>query len=179
MAQVRADGVAIGLPHGWEGQIRHCDEDPNVAVGRADAVPGGEVPVAGDVGTLSAPEIPPPRVLLHAANFALPADRGDYGSGAVEAMGRRHVFVSLIEFDRSDAGSALFARTGVPRRLRAGDFDPNALQRPLPGQGGHQSFFTEAGRAFCLYVVIGSYRLAGMLVPVVNDILATIEIDER
>jgi hypothetical protein len=174
MAQVRADGVAIGLPQGWEAQISRLEEDPNAVAESADP---GDVS-ASAMGALGGPEPVAPRVLLHAANFALPAERGDYGSGAVEQMGKRHVFVSLVEFDRAAAGSALFQRTGVPRRLRPGDFHPEALQRPQQGQGGHQSFFTEAGRAFCIYVVLGSHRLAKLLVPVVNDILATIEIDE-
>ena len=36
-------------------------------------------------------------VVLHAASFALPAERGDYGSGAVEVMGGSDVLVCLLE----------------------------------------------------------------------------------
>ena len=35
-------------------------------------------------------------------------------------------------------------------------FDRNSLQRAVPGQSGLQQFFTHRGRAFCLYVVLGS-----------------------
>jgi hypothetical protein len=182
MARVNAHGVEVGLPRGWEGEIRRCGDDPNAVLEAAEhaEAPATTSALAAEhdpAGPAADPMLP--RVLLHSANFALPADRGDYGSGAVESMGRGHVFVSLIEFDRAAAGSALFAREGIPRRLRPEDFDPDALQRPLPGQGGHQTFFTHAGRAFCLYVVLGSYRMAKMLTPLVNEILETIEIEPR
>lgn len=164
MTQVRARGVQVQVPRGWECQIRRCDDAPG-----APAAPVGELAAAA-AGPL-------PRAVAHVANFALPAERGDFGGGAVELMGARNVFVALVEFDRADAGTALFARQGIPRRLRAGDFHPEALQRTIGGQAGHQTFFTERGRAFCLYVVLGSHRLAGMTVPAVNEILATLEVE--
>jgi hypothetical protein len=177
MARVRSGGVDIDLPRGWEGQIRPIAEDPLIAAERAASAvsdtgaPGAAPNRAGHPGA--------PRVVLHASNFPLPAERGDFGGGAVEQMGPRHVFVSLVEYDRADAGSALFTRQGVPRRVRAGEFHPQALQRALPGQAGLQHFFTAAGRAFCLYVVIGSHRLARVTVAAVNEILSTIEITDE
>jgi hypothetical protein len=51
------------------------------------------------------------------------------------------------------------------------------LNRQLPGQAGLQRFFNESGRAFCLYVVIGAYQRRHDVVPAVNTVLATVQID--
>jgi hypothetical protein len=138
-------GLALDLPSGWDGRIYRR------ALG------------AGA----------PTNAVLHAANFALPADRGDYGSGAVEHMGRGHVLVVLIEHDLAAAGAGLFRRQGLPLPLRPADFSPQALQRTLPGQSGVQRFFTWRGRPFCLYVVLGSHAGRARLLPVVNALLGT------
>ncbi len=50
------------------------------------------------------------------------------------------------------------------------------LQRNLEGQGGYQEFFHEAGRVFCLYVVLGDFAQRTAVVPVVNQVLATLAI---
>jgi hypothetical protein len=47
----------------------------------------------------------------------------------------------------------------------------------IKGQAGAQFFFSDAGRAFCLYVVLGSYARRGALVPKVNAVLAGVRID--
>lgn len=116
--------------------------------------------------------------VLHLGNFALPPRRGDFGSGAVEVMGPMHAFVALLDYGAGEADAPLFAGRGLPRpTLR--DFAPNALQRRLPGQLGCQRFFTENGRAFCLYVVLGSRRHAARLVPETHDALDTITVHPR
>ena len=51
------------------------------------------------------------------------------------------------------------------------------MQRTLSGQSGRQIFFNESGRAFCLYVVLGSHRQREVLVPLANDVLASLAID--
>jgi hypothetical protein len=114
--------------------------------------------------------------VVHAANFALPQDRGDYGSGAVEQMVPGDAFVSLLEFDPASAGKALFASNRRPGDLTLQDFSANSLQRALPGQLGVQRFFAEAGRAFCLYVVFSGFRQAGSVVPVVNGMVQSMQI---
>ena len=38
-------------------------------------------------------------------------------------------------------------------------------------------FFSEEGRAFCLYVVLGSYRRRHDVVPEVNAVLATLHLE--
>ena len=92
---------------------------------------------------------------MHAANFPLPMDDADFGSGAVGALRPGGVFLVLTEYDSALSGRGLFASHGVPFPLGARDFSPRTLQRALPGQAGVQRFFTTAGRAFCLYVVVG------------------------
>jgi hypothetical protein len=116
--------------------------------------------------------------VLHLGNFALPPGRGDFGSGAVDVMGDGHAFVALLEYDRAEAGRPLFATRGMPRPgLR--DFAPNALQRPLRGQLGSQQFFTEHGRPFCLYVVLGSQQHAAPLLAEVHAVLDRIAVAAR
>ncbi len=112
--------------------------------------------------------------VLHAANFPLPANRGDFGSGAVEVMGPTHLFVSLLEYGDASVSTPLFAKYGMPKRLSPQDFRPDQLQRPIPGQLGVQRFFTDSGRAFCLYAVLGSYAARLMLIGRLNAALAGI-----
>ena len=126
-------------------------------------------------GPLTSPAKSPGRSFLHAADFALPNVRGDYGSGAVEIMAPDKVFLSLIEFDSAEAKTPLFDRPR-PTRITAGEFGPNQLQRGIPGQAGAQFFFVERGRAFCLYVVIGSYDDRAALVAKANQIFAQMEV---
>jgi hypothetical protein len=115
--------------------------------------------------------------IVHAANFALPESRGDYGSGAVELMTRDHVFISLVEFHPSSAGTALFERRGVPT-LDPAKFSPRKLQRTITGQAGCQSFFNHRGRAFCLFVVVGDYSNRVRLVQRANELVAALDFDD-
>jgi hypothetical protein len=57
------------------------------------------------------------------------------------------------------------------------DFSPAQLQRTIPGQSGTQYFFSEGGRAFCLYVVLGSHARRAHLVRKVRDVLDTLDLD--
>jgi hypothetical protein len=113
--------------------------------------------------------------IIHAATFPLPAVRGDYGSGAVELMRPSDVLVVLLEQDREATATRLFSRRGMPT-VRAGDFSPNALQRTLRGQSGVQYFFQTAGRAFCLYVVLGSHARRVRLAGIANDLIRSISV---
>jgi hypothetical protein len=113
--------------------------------------------------------------VMHAANFAMPARRGDFGSGAVEYMGPSDVLVVLFEYDPEAAGTALFSSRGTPT-VRPDDFSPRALQRTLRGQSGVQYFFREAGRAFCLYIVLGSHARRRRLVGAANQLVRSVTI---
>jgi len=155
MVAMAAHDITVDLPPGWDGEIYQRPGEGFTPSLR----PGG----AGIVNPV-----------MHLANFALPVPRGDFGGGAVELMGKGAVFISLFEHERAAAGTPLFASEGVPWPLRPDDFDPNRMQRPLPGQSGAQWFFRSAGRAFCLYVVLGSHARRAVLVREANRALATV-----
>jgi hypothetical protein len=164
MATIRAHGIDVGLPAGWDGRISV----------RADGAPEAAITASGThVATLHSQPV------AHLANFGLPADRGDFGSGAVELMGDRDVFVVLFEHEPAATATALFRAPGLPRTLTARDFDPATLRRGIAGQSAHQAFFQESGRAFCLYVVLGAHARRAALVPIVNAVLASVRIDPR
>ena len=114
--------------------------------------------------------------VVHVGTFPLPPNRGDFGSGAVEIMNQDDLLVVLFEYGPESVGSPLFARSRIPR-VAAADFGPNNMQRPIAGQFGAQYFFNEAGRAFCLYVVLGSHARRNELIPEVNQVLAGLRID--
>lgn len=152
-----AHGVSIDVPAGWEAELS-TQPDPSTLDPTADPLPA-------------------PLVVLHAANFSLPAERDDYGAGAVETMGRNGIFAALVEFGPASVGTVLFAAEGVPGRLAADDFGTDQLQVFVPGQAGLQHFFHVDSRAFCLYAVIGSHSRRGVLVPELNRVLPGLSID--
>lgn len=189
MTALGQGGVEIEVPRGWDGGIHlraaPVPPPPAEVVGAAgmnapavgSAMLGG--PVLGGPGLApaeAAPVATVPLVTVHAATFPLPSVRGDYGSGAVEVMGPDDVFVCLLEFGASSTGSALFAQGGLELPLDPEAFTTQQLQRPQRGQGGLQVFFTEAGRSFCAYVVIGSWARRHALVPLASELLAGLRI---
>lgn len=118
----------------------------------------------------------PARSLVHLGNFALPVERGDYGSGAVEIMGSAGIFMALMEFAAPAASTALFRGGVMPESLAVADFSGDTLQRRLPNQLGTQQFFVASGRPFVLYAVLGSTFGAAMLVSELNRVLDGISI---
>ena len=84
----------------------------------------------------------------------------------------------LFEYGPASIDQPLFKAAGLPKVLAEGDFSPNVLQRVIRGQAGVQRFFHDAGRTFCLYVVLGSFANRRQLVPAVNEVLATLTIDQ-
>ena len=166
-------GIAVTLPPGWEAALYRREELPTAADGQLRRQ--GLAPEALSALAPGATTHP----VLHTASFPMPPDRGDYGSGAVDVMGAQDLFVSLVEFHPDAATTALFARQGVPRGLSSDDFGANALQRVLTGQSGCQRFFSVNGRAFCLYVVLGSHARRHLLVPTVNQLLESLDIAEQ
>ena len=87
-----------------------------------------------------------------------------------------NTFISILEFGPELLGTALYRPVGLPRTNPA-LFNPNGLQRRLPGQAGCQFFVTEQGRPLCLYVVIGSYRDRAALSEQVNSVLDSVRVD--
>lgn len=161
--RLSANGLTLDLPAGWEAEAQASTRNEAGHLqrfGRDDAAP-----VDVDV-----------RPALHVGSFALPALRGDFGSGAVDVMADGDVFVALVEYGTSEAGTALFARDGVPRRLAASDFSRARLQITDMRHVGAQVFCTEAGRALCLYAVLAGDRVERAALAAVNALLATLEV---
>ena len=154
MTLLSASGIRVEMPSGWEGRIYAKRERAPRPTGRLEHNPNA---------------------VVHVASFPLPPNTGDYGGGAVEQMSTTDLLVILMEHGRQSASSALFAAAGVPR-LAIDDVSTTCLQRLIDGQGGAQKFFTANGRAFCLYVVFGSYLRRVRTIPVVNDVLRTVTI---
>lgn len=166
MTPLSAGGVSVGLPSGWEGEIFNRGPEAGERSLNTPAIPEPNLVSEGEIA----------RNVVHLANFALPAERGDFGSGAVEIMNSGAILVILFEHGPESVDTPLFARTGVPQ-LTVDEFDPQQMQRTLSGQSGRQIFFNEAGRAFCLYVVLGGHRQRGVLVPIVNEVLRGLVIE--
>jgi hypothetical protein len=147
MARLTEYGVSVDLPSGWDGRIYTRDV-------------GGQA-----------------RAAVHAGTFPLPAQRGDFGAGAVETMGGGDVFVVLLEYDPAQTGQPLFQSQSQPSAFSTAAYSPNMLQRAIAGQAGAQAFFAAGGRAFCLYVVLGSFGNREKLAAVANEVISAIRID--
>jgi hypothetical protein len=148
MAKLSAHGIGATLPAGFDGRIF---VRPHLA---------GELSYS----------------VAHFATFPLPDDVADFGGGAVTLMGQNDIFAVLFEYGPESIGTALFARQGMQRSLSDDDFRPTVLRRGLGGQSGTQWFFTEAGRPFTFYAVLGSHARRSLLVPRVNDLLASLTV---
>ena len=146
---VEWEGIKLVVPERWEVRISRLKD------------PAGE----------SAPPV------LHVSTVPLSGQRSDYGKGVVERLGQGDVFVALIEFGPDEAGTALFKEVDRIPRLLATQFKSNQLQKLIKGQAGKQHFFTYQGRAFCLYVVLGSMRRARELVAEAQAMLSGLVID--
>jgi hypothetical protein len=83
MTTVTGHGLRVDLPARWEARVYRRD--------RPDAPPwrGVHPNAYGSADERSHP-------VLHLANFALPPERGDFGTGAVQRMGRDHAFVAVV-----------------------------------------------------------------------------------
>lgn len=150
--RLRGHGMAVEVPSGWEARIAR------------------RTPEAGAPGAVQRP-------VLHLATVPLPEDRGDFGGGVTGQLGPDDVFVSLFEYGPEAASTPLFATRRRPAPTAA-DFSPSGLQRSIPGQSGNQWFFQESGRAFCLYVVLGSHARRAALVSTVRSMIDTLELDQ-
>jgi hypothetical protein len=145
-------GLAIQVPRGWEARIQQS--------------------TAAEEGARRYP-------VMHAATVPLTMERADYGGGVVERLGSADVFISLVEFGEEAVGSNLYPEvTSVPP-VTASMFHPFQLQRRISGQAGTQIFFTLRSRAFCLYVVIGSYARRIELAALANDIILKMSVAPR
>jgi hypothetical protein len=151
VATLASLGLSVTLPNGWDGRIyqmsRRGDRD---AGDHASGVARRQLPAADGAGRL----------------------RKRRGRG----HGPDHVFVVLLEHHPATATTALFQQQGMALPLGTDCFSPAGLQRALPGQSGAQFFFNEKGRAYSLYVVLGSHAQREQLVSLANSVLQTVEI---
>ncbi len=148
--RLRGRGLEVDLPPGWEGRVHRREPELGATA----------------------------HTVLHAATFPLPEERGDFGDGVVERMRATDAFVALVEYDREAASTALFSRQGVPREIVAQSLRPDRMHRHIPGQAGVQLFFSEKGRAFCLYAVVGSLAGRAGLATRVTSLLSTLRIEK-
>jgi len=148
VATLRAHGIEATLPAGFEGRIF------------IRPTAGGEVS----------------RPVAHFATFALPLDVGDFGGGAVGLMRPTDIFAALFEYGPESVGTKLFEQTGMPTALTVDHFRPTVLRRGIPGHSGTQWFFTQSGRPFTFYAVLGDHNRRGLLIPHVNELLRTIAV---
>ena len=99
---------------------------------------------------------------LHAGDFQLPLDDGEFGDQSTGAMPHGSTFLALTEYLPGaglEPGRGLFASGRIPRTLEPTSLSARGLAHPRPGQVGRQEFFAAAGRPFCLYVVISGARI--------------------
>lgn len=151
MTAMRTSAMTVGLPTGWEAEIDR---------GSGEAEEGG--------GVVATPR-------AHIANFPLPPVRGDFGSGAVERMRSGDVLICLLEEADAVIGTRLFDHEGLPV-ASAADFSPSGMQRPIRGQSGAQWFFHVNGRAFALYIVVGSHLSRASFIDEINQVIAAVDI---
>jgi hypothetical protein len=98
---------------------------------------------------------------LHAGDFELPLDDGEFGDQSTSVMPPGATFLALTEYRPGaglEPGKGLFSSHRVPAALDPTSFSPRGMAHPRPGQVGRQEFFTTARRPFCLYVVISGAR---------------------
>lgn len=148
---VRGHGLSARLPDGWEGRITRPPDD-------------------GVAGATRNP-------VLHAASIALPEVRGDFGGGVVERLDPGGVFIALVEYDREAIDTPLFTSVGLPARITGAQFSTSTLQRGVAGQSGAQWFCQVAGRAFCLYIVLGAHADRWRLATAASQVVQTITVD--
>jgi len=185
-------GINTTLLPGWEGRImKRAEPEPGQGTGPnpqfVAETSSGDGNASGngwEKGTGGSPRTNGAFAertfpIMHMANFAIPDDRGDFGSGAVELMNDGDLFITLFEYGPESVGQPLFATDGLPRNLTPSQFSPNALQRTITGQSGLQIFFTEANRAFCLFIALGSHSNRAALAQKANAALANITIEPR
>lgn len=171
-----AYGITIPLPAGWEARAMQREAPP----AQLPDAPTGAAVRAEDLTAPFARGWPGERTfpVVHLGDFPLPPNRGDFGSGAVERMTINNVFLTIFEYGPESVGQPLFANP-FPRTVDARAFSPNALQRRIPGQGGLQVFCQEAGRAFCVFIVLGAQKQATRLLRGVNQLLPDVEVHQR
>jgi hypothetical protein len=98
---------------------------------------------------------------LHAGDFQLPLDDGEFGDWSTSQMPALASFLALTEYlpgKGLEPGTGLFEPHRIPLPLDPARFATRRLAHQRPGQTGMQHFFTASARPFCLYVVLAGPR---------------------
>jgi hypothetical protein len=151
MTRLSSRGIAITVPRGWEGRI-------------------------------FVPDLAPPAInlpILHLTDTVLTTERSSYAPELAARAGGAGILVALLEFDHRLADVGLYEPQGLRLPLARERFHQKALQFPSRVQEGHQRFFSEGGRAFCLYVVLGTGPGVDRRLDQANRALASLEIRPR
>ena len=144
--RLSAHGITAELPAGWEGRITRRRRPAATSPTGASATGPTAAARAGAIG--SPDEVPEP--VVHLANFALPEDRGDFGSGAVDLMrlGPR-VREPVRVRPRERRPGARSRSQGIPT-LRPRMFAAPPSRRPSPARpAASASSPTTAGPSAC------------------------------
>ncbi len=172
---IQGYGLSIPAPPGWHVAItrRYPGSPPEAGTPR-----GGLAVRAVDAVGLRGPSGEVTYPVLHAATVPLAGGRGDFGTGVVDVLGPNDVFVALIEYGSQVADEGLFAPQGIPR-LAPSQFHPDRLQRAIPGRSAAQHFFSDGGRAFCLFAVVGAHSRRMATVPAAAALVRQIQVADR
>ena len=101
-------------------------------------------------------------VTLHAANYPLVLDDGEFGDRSTARMPAGGCFLSITEYLPGGdlrPGTGLYTARRLTLPLDPASLSARGLAHPRPGQAGAQQFATLGGRPFCLYVVAAGDRL--------------------
>lgn len=164
-------GISLEVPSGWSSAIlRRPVELPETPSGRLGEGTGRDPdpPAAGLVERT----LP----VVHVCTRPLPATVGDFGGGLVEVLAPDDVFVALLEYGSDLADTGLFERRGLPR-LAPSQFAENRMPRDVVGRSASQHFFSEGGRAFCLFTVLGSHSRRMATVPRAAAVVKTLTVE--
>jgi hypothetical protein len=117
---------------------------------------------------------------LHAGDFPLALDDGEFGDSSAARMPAGATFVVVTEYVPGaglEPGHGLFAPRRVHLPLEPRAFSSRRLAHPRRDQAGTQQFFTAAGRPLCLYVVLaGAAGHRRRQLPVLNRVLRSLRV---
>jgi hypothetical protein len=115
---------------------------------------------------------------LQAASFQLDPDDEELGPRSRRAMSSGDCFLALVEYlpgSGLTAGRVPFHEAGIELPL-----DPSQFSLGAEGRSVMERNFTQAGRAFCLHVVIAGSRLdRRRQLPLLDRILGSLQVKQR
>lgn len=125
----------------------------------------------------------PDLATLHAGDFTLALQDGEFGDRSTGRMPTGASFLALTEYRPGTGltpGAGLFASGRLPVPLDPMRFAPTGLAHPRPGQAGMQHFLTMAGRPFCVYLVVSGPRVERRRqLPVLDHVLRSLRVEPR